>query len=111
MKNQHMRNQIKTVKKEEITADDLKALKHDVSGLKFELLSYIKHLPKVFKQFESDQEKISDKLKKAQSTLLRNSIKLNEHYAAMKTMCEEHAQVELLYFDIFIHAHSESNCS
>ena len=53
MKNQHMRNQIKTVKKEEITADDLKALKHDVSGLKFELLSYIKHLPRMFSQFEA----------------------------------------------------------
>ena len=45
MKDQYMRNQMKEAEEGEVTLDDLDSLKNDVSGLKFEVLSYVRCVP------------------------------------------------------------------
>ena len=45
MKDQYMRNQMKEAEAGEVTLDDLDSLKNDVSGLKFEVLSYVRCVP------------------------------------------------------------------
>ncbi|XP_075264242.1 uncharacterized protein LOC142356166 [Convolutriloba macropyga] len=92
MKDQHMRNQIKTEKKEELRSDDLTALRHDVSGLKFELLSYVKHVPKIVAKLNEGQTRVIEQIRVAHENHDRNSVKLHEQKLLMAEMHDEHTQ-------------------
>ena len=96
MKDQHMRNQIKTEKKEELRSDDLTALRHDVSGLKFELLSYVKHVPKIVAKLNEGQTRVIEQIRVAHENHDRNSVKLHEQKLLMAEMHDEHTQVIFL---------------
>ena len=61
MKDQYMRNQMKEAEAGEVTLEDLDSLKNDVSGLKFEVLSYVRCVPSTLdamckRQFQQLQE-------------------------------------------------------
>ena len=67
MKDQYLRNEMKVAEKEEVTLEDVESLRNDVSGLKFEILSYVRMVPTTLTDMTNRQHDILKELSTVKS--------------------------------------------
>ncbi|XP_075242690.1 short transient receptor potential channel 7-like [Convolutriloba macropyga] len=88
MKNQYLRNEQKESEKEQVTIDLVEALRNDVSGLKFEILSFVRPVPTTLsdmtiRQFEilKDLSNVQNQQKHHESQFLDHSKQINSFHS------------------------------
>ena len=86
MKDQYLRNEMKVAEKEEVTLEDVESLRNDVSGLKFEILSYVRMVPTFLNDMTNRQHSILKELSTVKSKQDAHENQLNVHSAQLDTV-------------------------
>ncbi|XP_075250188.1 short transient receptor potential channel 4-like [Convolutriloba macropyga] len=79
MKDQYLRNEQKEAEKEEVTIEHVDGLRNDVSGLKFEILGYVRHVPQTLVDMTDRQHDILKDLSRVKNKQNDHENQLHGH--------------------------------
>ena len=99
MKDQYLRNEQKEAEKEEVTIEHVDGLRNDVSGLKFEILGYVRHVPQTLSDMTDRQNEILKDLDRVKDKQADHERQLKDHNKQLDA-CHELQMDKLQYLDV-----------